>query len=354
MAVLPDGRLLLAGTFTEVNGVPRPGLARLSRDGTLDDEFEPNRDGGPPGWAPVIPASLAPLPGGDVLIGLRIPMYFGFDGSTVLRLSPSGRIDPTFSPALTSRCNFGWPGPFSVQGLVALRNEKILVMRVYDYSGCDIRESPLVLLNPDGTEDTEFSFRLPWPRYFPIMADVNSITQVVEAPDGALWAGGLRELVRLGPDGSIDFDHWARSRLSLVPRLRLGGYQLPEHGLVRTAVEDPPEVYAIVVKPNRNLLVAGSFLSCAGTPSFGLIEFYPDGTPRESLRLARSRRGGAEPFALEVTAPEGESFDLERSGDLLIWETVPTSKVLSSPMTLRDPQSAVGPHVFYRIRMHRP
>ncbi len=77
MAVLPDGRLLLAGTFTEVNGVPRPGLARLSRDGTLDDEFEPNRDGGPPGWAPVIPASLAPLPGGDVLIGLPIPMYNG-------------------------------------------------------------------------------------------------------------------------------------------------------------------------------------------------------------------------------------------------------------------------------------
>lgn len=32
----PDGRILIGGSFTEVNGTNRPGFARLHPDGTLD------------------------------------------------------------------------------------------------------------------------------------------------------------------------------------------------------------------------------------------------------------------------------------------------------------------------------
>src|ERR1700730_3882041 len=37
----PDGKLLIAGHFTKVNGVTRQSVARLNADGTLDLTFDP-------------------------------------------------------------------------------------------------------------------------------------------------------------------------------------------------------------------------------------------------------------------------------------------------------------------------
>lgn len=37
----PDGRLLIAGSFTSYNGIPRAGIARLEADGSLDETFTP-------------------------------------------------------------------------------------------------------------------------------------------------------------------------------------------------------------------------------------------------------------------------------------------------------------------------
>ena len=39
IAEQPDGKLVIAGSFTAVNGIPRAGLARLNHDGSLDASF---------------------------------------------------------------------------------------------------------------------------------------------------------------------------------------------------------------------------------------------------------------------------------------------------------------------------
>lgn len=41
VAELRDGKLLLGGTFTQINGVVRRGLARLNTDGSVDEKFDP-------------------------------------------------------------------------------------------------------------------------------------------------------------------------------------------------------------------------------------------------------------------------------------------------------------------------
>jgi len=41
LAVQPDGKVLIAGGFTKVSGVPSDGLARLKADGGLDATFNP-------------------------------------------------------------------------------------------------------------------------------------------------------------------------------------------------------------------------------------------------------------------------------------------------------------------------
>ena len=40
--IQPDGRIVIAGTFSKYNGVSRPGLARILPDGRLDESFVPD------------------------------------------------------------------------------------------------------------------------------------------------------------------------------------------------------------------------------------------------------------------------------------------------------------------------
>ncbi len=59
-----DGRLLVAGDFSHVNGSPRFGLARLLANGTLDTTFTPF-EGFPGGWSNAVLA----LPDGRAVAG---------------------------------------------------------------------------------------------------------------------------------------------------------------------------------------------------------------------------------------------------------------------------------------------
>lgn len=42
----PDGKLIIAGKFSAVRGVPRGNIARVNADGTLDPDFDPSLSGG--------------------------------------------------------------------------------------------------------------------------------------------------------------------------------------------------------------------------------------------------------------------------------------------------------------------
>jgi uncharacterized delta-60 repeat protein len=91
--ILADGRLLIAGAFSRVNGIARPGLVRLQSDGTLDPTYNPD-------VSPLIFVSATlPLPDGRTLV-------FGSTvsgnqwRSRVLRLRADGSVDPSFQPPI--------------------------------------------------------------------------------------------------------------------------------------------------------------------------------------------------------------------------------------------------------------
>jgi uncharacterized delta-60 repeat protein len=92
MVVQPDGKLLVAGKFTSMNGIQKPGLARLNADGSLDGGF--NVTGISSGIS-----TVALLPNGKMLVGGS----FGFGGTANLglaRLNANGTLDPTFQAAI--------------------------------------------------------------------------------------------------------------------------------------------------------------------------------------------------------------------------------------------------------------
>src|SRR5262249_44831163 len=68
-----DGKLIIDGAFSTVAGVPRPGLARLNIDGTLDSSFDPGT--GPSGGSITAAAVMS---NGELLVA---GTFAGFDGS---------------------------------------------------------------------------------------------------------------------------------------------------------------------------------------------------------------------------------------------------------------------------------
>jgi uncharacterized delta-60 repeat protein len=88
LALQPDGKVLMGGSFTAVNGDPRYRIARLNTNGSLDTNF----DAGPSGVsAPVV--AIALQPDGKILIG------GSFVGHMLERLNPDGSRDLSFADA---------------------------------------------------------------------------------------------------------------------------------------------------------------------------------------------------------------------------------------------------------------
>ena len=100
LALQADGKVLVGGTFRELAGSRRHGLARLNRDGTLDPTFEPGTgvETLPLDEAEETPEAavhvILPLPEGRLLVAGRFDLYNGAVCHNVARLF-NGAVVPT-------------------------------------------------------------------------------------------------------------------------------------------------------------------------------------------------------------------------------------------------------------------
>jgi uncharacterized delta-60 repeat protein len=91
LAIDAEDGVWIAGRFNSVNGIPRPGIARLHPDGSLDQSFAP-----PPVNPPVVWCLC--LQGADrVVIGGAFRRVGPVAKSGFARLDRTGAIDPTFN-----------------------------------------------------------------------------------------------------------------------------------------------------------------------------------------------------------------------------------------------------------------
>ncbi|MFO1487033.1 MAG: Calx-beta domain-containing protein [Verrucomicrobiota bacterium] len=89
-AVQPDGQIVIAGMFTTYDLVGRNGIARLNPDGTLDSSFDPGT--GPNGTI----YSVAVQSDGKIVIAGDFTTVDGVDCSRIARLNADGTLDSTF------------------------------------------------------------------------------------------------------------------------------------------------------------------------------------------------------------------------------------------------------------------
>ena len=88
---LRDQRLFIWGDFSEVNGVPRAGLAIIHPDGTLDEIFDP-------GTGANGTIRCAGLVYDRIFLGGEFTSFNGVDASYVVQLEFDGTVSSTFAP----------------------------------------------------------------------------------------------------------------------------------------------------------------------------------------------------------------------------------------------------------------
>jgi len=89
---LADGRILIAGDFSAVGSSPRPGLARLRADGSLDESFNPSTAP----WRGTLVA-IAAAPDDRVLVGgFNVEHPPGARTNHIIRLESGGALDAGF------------------------------------------------------------------------------------------------------------------------------------------------------------------------------------------------------------------------------------------------------------------
>ncbi len=99
--IQPDGKVLIGGSFNTVNEQSRHRIARLNPDGSLDGNFQNGMTG-----ADDYVACVAYDPSGKALIGGQFATVNGVARTNVARLNPNGSLDANFLANVDSFIEF--------------------------------------------------------------------------------------------------------------------------------------------------------------------------------------------------------------------------------------------------------
>jgi uncharacterized delta-60 repeat protein/uncharacterized repeat protein (TIGR02543 family) len=94
IALQPDGKIIIVGDFTTYNGTPRNRVARLNSNGSIDLSFNPGTGANDSVYG------VAIQPDGKVLIVGSFTLYNGVARNRIVRINSDGSLDETFDPGI--------------------------------------------------------------------------------------------------------------------------------------------------------------------------------------------------------------------------------------------------------------
>jgi uncharacterized repeat protein (TIGR01451 family)/uncharacterized delta-60 repeat protein len=140
---LNGGKILIGGSFANVRGVGRPGIARLNADGTLDATFDPGTG------ANDVVRAVAIQTDGRVLLGGSFTSVRSVVRNRIARLNADGSMDSTFDPGL---------GANDSVYTIALQQDQRIVLGG-EFTACSgVTRGRITRLMPDGSVDPMINF----------------------------------------------------------------------------------------------------------------------------------------------------------------------------------------------------
>ena len=316
LALRPDGKILVGGSYTKFNDVFRPGLTQLNPDGTVDTNFNP-------ALVPYVfygdaffaVNALLPLPDGGLIVGGRLSPD-DVPGQSLVKLRADGSLDPAFLLK-------GPPG--KVYALALQDDGKILAAG----------DSWIVRRNPDGSIDDTFNRELTIG-----VTEMDSARTIALTADQKILVGGwqgcvyltlspetraCRGLLRLNSDGTLD-----------------ESYQLGE--LDRS-------VLTISILKEDSAFLGGPVYPFRLTGSPGYTQrLHSDGTVIEDLHFLPVVRTANGATHLRLQGQSGRPYTLEASTDFRSWKPVLTNDLfLAEGLGFVDTNAVNAPQKFYRV-----
>ncbi len=406
VALQSDGKLLVGGQFTGFNGVPRNQIVRVNTDGSADTNFSASVTAGEP-----TVHSLAVQPDGKVLIG---GMFSGVDGATRIRLAcvnADGTLDSNFVASATSSQSF-----ITVSHIALQTNSQIVIAGWFETVNGSPHTN-IARLNNNGTLDTAFTTSIDTPpnalalqadgrvliggafsaingqlrsyiaclntngtldTSFTTTTDGNVDSFAVQ-PDGkTLIAGNFNtvntqarhHIARLNPNGSLDTNFQngmagADSYVGCVAydptgKVLIGGQFSFVNGVGRTNVARlntngsldtnflanvDSFLELVLIQPDSRLIIEGSYItSVDGRSRNRIARLQSSGAPVVSPPVIST---GA--FAFGVNAVAGKTYGVEVSTNLVNWSLALSTNATTDNFTFRDPAVTQFPRRFFRV-----
>ena len=355
VAVQPDGRVLIGGTFTGINGASCLHLARLNADGTLDSNFVASVNSS---QSFITVSHLGLQTNSQIVIGGSFESVNGAPHANIARLNNDGSVDTSYAAAID----------ISPNALVVQSDGKALIGGAF--SAVNGQASPhIARLNTNGTLDTGFS----------VTVDGN-VDAFVQQPDGKIIIGGnftsvnsvgRNRIARLNTNGTLDttFQNGMAGADSYVGcvaydpagRILIGGQFASVNGVTRNwvarlnsngsldtnflaTVDNYLEL--LLVQPDSRVMIEGSYISTVdGRSRNRLARLQSSNAPI----ISQPRLSGGI-FSFDVNAVAGKTYGVEATTNLPSnWNLVLSTNAAFDNLTFSDPNPTQFPHRFFRV-----
>ena len=246
IVVQEDGKILIAGSFSTVNGVDRINLARLNPDGILDAAFLAGGEA-PSGKVGV----MALQSDGKILIGGSFSAYDGVSRGRIARLNSDGSLDTGFLAVEEGVSGGIFPWDPAIAEIEILDSGKILIGGIFTTVN-GVNRKGFALLKADGSLDTSFP---------PLSGADNAVYAIAALADGRICIGGSftayngvprRCFARLNADGSLD------------------------ETFLATGSGAAGTVYALLIQPDGRIVIGGGFSQYNDIPPGKVARVWPD------------------------------------------------------------------------------
>ncbi|HEY3862841.1 MAG TPA: Calx-beta domain-containing protein [Verrucomicrobiae bacterium] len=273
-----DGPIVIAGSFSTVDGVNRNGIARMNLDGSVDETFNPGSGADSTVFA--VAETLLPtaLPGQTNLAYYIAGNFANFDGiptGAIARLNGSSN-SPGYPGTVDGSFNVGQGGVPSINGAIhalAVQGDNNVIAGGDFTFVNSVAHNHLFRINPAGTVDQSFNTSTG-------AATGDSVRAIALQPDGKILIGGsfktvtdsngtygLNYLARLNSDGTVDQNF----------QVGAGGNN---------------SVLALAVDSQQRILVGGEFTTFSGVTRSGITRLNPDGTVDPTINFGSGADGG--------------------------------------------------------------
>lgn len=297
VGVQPDGRIIVAGQFRHIGGVPASQLARLNADGSVDSTFAAVTEIQSTGLEKLI----LQKDGGIILLGflfaIDVPQRNG-----IARFNADGRLD-AFHPILDGTIDIALPD----------RKGKLVLGGSFGQINGVLRNG-IARVNADGSLDAAFD---------PAANVGRTVMPKALQPDGRMIVVGdfanenIRRLTRLKRDGTLDptfqspssmrgsFDLVAvqvDGRIVIVGNLAVSQDEPVSEQVVRLDADGSLDasfrrgipgstslgIRQLALTLDRKILIVGDFASFNGSLHGGIVRLNEDGSVDETFQLNRS------------------------------------------------------------------